>query len=180
MVSSAVVAAGAALLVAGCAAGQITQTDTQVASINGARAEVGDIAVRNAELAYPSESGADLYRAGTDAGAQMWLVNEGLRGDRLVSIESDAASRVVVEGSRRVPAEGTLVLSRAESVPEQQVKTNATLTFAGLTRQLRPGEQIEVTLTFREAGRVSFEMPVTVPDQPRTDPGGSHGEGGGH
>lgn len=188
MVSAAVVAVGAALLVSGCAAGQITQTDSQVATINGTRAEVGDIAIRKAELAYP-EGDDPVYRAGTSPGVAMYLVNEAdLQDDTLVSASSDAAANVVVEGSREVPAQGTLVIARGEqeqqaaeaAQPELEIQTRAGMTLQGLNRDVRPGQTVTMTLTFREAGRVTFEMPATLPDQPRTDSGASSEEEGGH
>ncbi|EHR63434.1 copper chaperone PCu(A)C [Saccharomonospora cyanea] len=180
-----VAAFGAALLVAGCGAGQITQTDTQVAAINGTSAEVGTIAIRNAEVSHQVGGGADaaVYPPNSDARVTMWLVNEGFDADELVSARTDAASNVTITGSRAVPAQRTLVLG-AEDPAAGEVTgnpTKGTLTLEGLTRQLRPGQLIEITLTFRDAGRVTFEMPVTVPDEPRTnpaEPGEPHGSGG--
>ncbi len=177
MVGSAVVAVGSALLVAGCAAGQITQTDTQVAAINGASTQVGSIAIQNAEIAYPEgptgntsggAGGSGVYPPNSDAEAVIWLINEGGEDDELVSARTDAARTVTIEGSRVVPAQRMLVLS-----PEKQGTNNPNngqLILEGLTEQLRPGQLVEITLTFREAGPVTFEMPVAVPEEPRTNP----------
>ena len=188
MVGSAVVAVGSALLVAGCAAGQITQTDTQVAAINGASTEVGEIAIQNAELAYPEGNasgdsggagGAGVYPQNSDAEAVIWLINEGGQDDELVSAETDAAQNVTIGGSRVVPAQRMLVLS-----PEKEGTGNPNhgqLTLEGLTEQLIPGQMIEITLTFREAGSVTFDMPVAVPEEPRTNPASpAEGAGGGN
>lgn len=181
-----VAAFGAALLVAGCGAGQITQTDTQVAAINGTSAGVGTIAIRNAEVAYPESDGTSpaVYPPNSDAQTTMWLVNEGHDADELVSARTDAASNVAITGSRTVPGQRTLVLGPNEPATGDPVTGDpirGALTLEGLTRQLRPGEMVEITLTFRDAGQVTFEMPVTVPDEPRTnpaEPGGPHGSGG--
>jgi copper(I)-binding protein len=180
-----VAAVGAALLVTGCGAGQITQTDTQVAAINGTSAGVGTIAIRNAEVSYPETDGDGpaVYPPNSDAQTTMWLVNQGYEADELVSARTDAASQVVIEGSRVVPAQRTLVIGTdapATSEPAGD-PTRGTLTLQGLTRELRPGQMVEITLTFRDAGPVTFEMPVTVPDEPRTnpaEPGEPHGSGG--
>ncbi len=182
---------GAALLVAGCAAGQITQTDTQVAAINGTSAGVGTIAIRNAEVAYPEGDGTApaVYPPNSDAQTTMWLVNEGHAADELVSARTDAASNVAITGSRTVPGQRILVIGPDQPATggpgtgEQGTGApiRGALTLEGLTRQLRPGEMVEITLTFREAGQVTFEMPVTVPDEPRTnpaEPGEPHGSGG--
>ncbi|WP_007023092.1 copper chaperone PCu(A)C [Saccharomonospora iraqiensis] len=188
MVSAAVVAVGAALLVSGCAAGQITQTDSQVATINGTRAEVGDIAIRKAELAYP-EGDAPIYRAGTSPGVAMYLVNEAeLQDDTLVSASTDAAANVVLNGSREVPAQGTLVIAQgaqeqqaAEAArPEVEIQTRADMTLQGLNRDVRPSQTVTMTLTFREAGRVTFDMPAVIPDTPTFDVSPSPAAEGGH
>ncbi|WP_028663083.1 copper chaperone PCu(A)C [Saccharomonospora halophila] len=185
MVSAAVVAVGAALLVSGCAAGQITQTDSQVATINGTRAQAGDIAIRKAELAYP-EGDDPLYRAGTSPGVAMYLVNESeLRDDTLVSASTDAAANVVLNGSREVPAQGALVIApepQAAGVPrpELEIQTRADMTLQGLNRDVRPSQTVTMTLTFREAGRVTFDMPATIPDTPRFDVTPSPAPEGGH
>lgn len=174
----AVAAVGAALVVASCAAGQITQTDTQVAAIDGTSADIGNIEIRNAEIASPASdgSGPAVYPKGSDAEAVIWLVNEGEQPDELVSARSDAAQKATLEGSRVVPPERTLVLS-----PEPMGTGNpvqGSLTLEGLKHQLRPGEMVEVTLTFRDAGQVTFELPVTMPDEPRNNPAEPPGQGG--
>lgn len=185
MVSAAAVAVGAALLVSGCAAGQITQTDSQVATINGTRAAVGDIAIRKAELAYP-EGDDPLYRAGTSPGVAMYLVNESqLQDDTLVSASTDAAANVVLNGSREVPAQGTLVIAlepQAAGVPrpELEIQTRADMILQGLNRTVRPSQTVTMTLTFREAGRVTFDMPATIPDTPAFDVTPSPAPEGGH
>jgi hypothetical protein len=46
----------ATLLVSGCSAGQITQTADQVAAIDGADVTIGNIGVRNALLATPTDN----------------------------------------------------------------------------------------------------------------------------
>ncbi|WP_139320452.1 hypothetical protein [Saccharomonospora sp. CUA-673] len=59
--------AGIALLVAGCGAGQITQTDQQVGMVDGAAAEADTIFIRNAEIAYPDHVQPAAYLEGDDA-----------------------------------------------------------------------------------------------------------------
>ncbi|WP_024875362.1 copper chaperone PCu(A)C [Saccharomonospora piscinae] len=198
----AVVAVGAALLVAGCGAGQITQTDTQVATINGTSVGVGTIAIRNAEIDYPEASQGQsqqsqqaqqeheaeeaeglapaVYPVNSDAEISMWIVNEGYEGDELVSARSDIASNMAIEGSRSVPAQRTLVLNPASGELSTDEPTRGQLTLEGLKRQLRPGQLVQLTLTFRDAGSVTFDVPVTAPDDPRSNPNEPEGHGGGH
>jgi copper(I)-binding protein len=104
-------AAIGAVVLAGCGAGQITQTDTQVAAVGGANATVGDIAVRNAEFEYDSSAvGADIYPPGGSAPIQMSIVNFGSDTDRLLAASSPAATSVQISGPTDVPGGQVLVV----------------------------------------------------------------------
>ena len=67
-----------------CSAGQVTQTATQERDKTGAMAQVGDITVRAAELAYPS---AGIYRSGDDAELRLVIVNNGQDADTLIGVD---------------------------------------------------------------------------------------------
>ncbi|MFD2398469.1 copper chaperone PCu(A)C [Prauserella oleivorans] len=177
MLGSAVLGLGAALLVTGCGAGQITQTDTQVAAINGASGQTGTIAVRNAELAYPEGVQPAAYLRGTDAEVLMSIVNQGGRADQLVSARSDAATNITIRGTRTVPAGAALAIGPTEPTAGRQL--HGEMVFQGLTREVRPGQTVSTTLTFRDAGQVRLEIPIQVPEEARHTEGG-HGEQGGH
>jgi copper(I)-binding protein len=90
---------GLALLLTGCGAGQITQTDTQVAAVNGANGEVGEMAVRNAELAFPANSAQGVYQPGSTAPLIVTIVNTGLTEDTLIGVSTPAAESVTIDGS---------------------------------------------------------------------------------
>jgi copper(I)-binding protein len=90
-----------ALVLTGCGAGQITQTDTQVAAVNGASGNAGAISVRNVELAYPGGTGA--YTAGASADLTLTIVNTGGTADTLTQITTPAATSVLIDGK----ADGT-------------------------------------------------------------------------
>ena len=72
--TGAVVATGAvlgALALAGCGAGQITQTDTQVPAVVGANAGVGAIVVRDAYIEFGEQAqGANIYPRGRRRAAE--------------------------------------------------------------------------------------------------------------
>lgn len=89
---------GLAAALTGCGAGQITQTDLQQASVNGASGTVGAMAVRNAQLAYPDNS-QGTYAPGSDAELVATIVNTGQTDDTLVKISTPAALGVTVDGS---------------------------------------------------------------------------------
>jgi copper(I)-binding protein len=104
-VLSGVLGIGLAAVLAGCGAGQITQTDTQLAGINGVNGDAGPIALRDVQLAYPPNK-QGVYEPGSNAMLILTVVNTGLTPDALVRVTSPAATSVLVNGS----ATGTVFL----------------------------------------------------------------------
>ncbi|CCH27739.1 hypothetical protein ABZ816_07290 [Actinosynnema sp. NPDC047251] len=96
LVLVAAVAAGLGLAAAGCSAGQITQTDQQVAAVNGAQGQAGDIAVRDAQLLFPVAEG--YYHEGDDAPVVVVIANNGTAADKLVSVTADIAEGGRISG----------------------------------------------------------------------------------
>lgn len=94
----------AAVAVAGCGAGQITQTSRQVAAVEGANATSGQISLRNATIKFdePAE-GAAIYPVGGNAPLEMVIVNSGAEVDRLVAASSPVAASVEISGVLRIP-----------------------------------------------------------------------------
>src|SRR2546421_289896 len=68
------------VVLSACSAGQVTQTATQVRDKVGTHAQVGDIALRAVELAYPPSG---TYQAGEDAELKLGIVNSGDTPDTL-------------------------------------------------------------------------------------------------
>jgi copper(I)-binding protein len=75
-----------------CSAGQITQTGTQLRDKTGAQAQVGDIAIREAMLAYPT---GGSYSGGDDAALQMAIANNGSQDDTLTQVTGTGFSGAV-------------------------------------------------------------------------------------
>lgn len=94
----AVAGLGIAVLLVGCGAGQITQTDTQQSGVNGGSGQVGAIAVRNAELQWPDNQ-QGVYAPGASATLIVTIANTGIDPDELVGVSSPAASGVTIDGS---------------------------------------------------------------------------------
>ena len=101
-----------ALGIAGCSAGQVSQTDQMEPAVNGTSADVGAIALRNIVVAYPA---TDSYRAGGDAPLTLAIVNTGGTDDKLTAVSSPAAGTVELVGDASVPARSAL----AVVVPEE-------------------------------------------------------------
>jgi copper(I)-binding protein len=103
-----------AVALAGCGAGQITQTSRQVAAVEGANAGAGQIAVRNATIEYDEAAhGAAIYPAGAAAPLQMTIVNSGAEVDRLIAASSPIASSVEISGVLRIPGGQALTVEGA-------------------------------------------------------------------
>lgn len=168
-------ALGAAVLVAGCSAGQITQTSDQLPAVNGDLASTGPIRVSNAMLAYP-EGEVAAYPKGADAPLVMSISNTGARDDQLESVSSPEATEVTIEGDKLVMAHRRLNVGHPYGTEpaEEQAMGDAKeigavdIVLKGLKRELRPGMTVELTLTFRDAGQVVLRLPIEAPDKART------------
>jgi len=171
-------AAGATLTLSACGAGQITQTSSQVAAVNGNSATVGDIAIRNAHVIFPDSEEYSIEAGGT-ALLGFTIVNlDGYTPDVLTGISTDFAGSVVGAEDLTIPASGAVVagVSSAtaatdESVDESPqpanpegdtpiVPTVETVEMVDLTEDVRPGLTIPVTFTFAEHGDVTVSVPV--------------------
>jgi copper(I)-binding protein len=118
-----VVGIGLAVVLAGCGAGQITQTDTQLAGINGANGNAGPIALRDVQLAYPPNS-QGVYAPGSNATLIVTVVDTGLTPDTLVRVTSPAVTSVLINGS----ATGTVSLPGNFAVSSGSDPDDATIT----------------------------------------------------
>ncbi|MEV5840284.1 hypothetical protein [Nocardia sp. NPDC052112] len=90
MVSVAALAAGAALVLSGCGAGQVSQTATQVAAVNGNHADIDRISLRNVHIVYPAGGTEYTNAKGGKAIIALSVVNNGETvTDELTSISTD-------------------------------------------------------------------------------------------
>ncbi|MGH3544805.1 MAG: hypothetical protein ACRDPW_02580 [Mycobacteriales bacterium] len=87
------VLASALALLAGCGAGQITQTSGKQTSIGGINADVGEIAIRNAHVVAPPQ---EVWESGAAVPISLYLSNFGSAADRLMSVSSSAAQKMVM------------------------------------------------------------------------------------
>lgn len=170
-----------AALLAGCGAGQQTQTAMHLSAVDGAEGQIGPIAVRNAQLAYP-EGGEHLYRRGEDAPLTAVIVNTSTTGDELTSARSPAAEMVQIEGQRVLPGQRTLravapsaaptptTPSRGATEPSSQKLSQGQvrITLVSLAQDVSPGKTIRLTLLFRQAGELTLDLPVGPPGSSTT------------
>ncbi|RBY77890.1 hypothetical protein DQ239_09205 [Blastococcus sp. TF02-09] len=156
-----------------CSAGQVTQTGTQERDKVGAMAQVGDITLRQVELAYP-RSGS--YDAGDDAELTMAVVNTGEEADTLVSVEGEGFSSAEISGTSAdvntagSPA-GRAPVATAEEIeiaPDTTVfvgSGDAEVTLTDLDEELTVGQHLTLLLTFENAGEVEVAATVSTPDR---------------
>lgn len=149
--------AAASLVLSGCAAGQYSQTADQVAAIDGANGTVGDIAVLNARLAPTAR---EQYPAGSDARLLLWISNDGLNADELTGISTSAADSVEINGDAIVPGQ-----TLADFATEQ----GAEVTVTGFVQDLFYGNSIPMTFDFKNAGSLSLNIPIQIPEQRSTN-----------
>ena len=149
--------AAASLVLSGCAAGQYSQTADQVAAIDGANGTIGDIAVLNARLA-PTER--EEYPAGSDARLLLWISNDSLTADTLSGVSTSAADSVEITGDPAVPGQ-----TLADFATDQGTE----VTVTGFLQDLFYGESIPMTFNFANAGTLSLNIPIEVPEQRSTD-----------
>ncbi|MEV6647227.1 hypothetical protein [Amycolatopsis sp. NPDC051371] len=105
---------GAALVLAGCGAGQITQTATQQAAVNGTHAQVKNIVLRDAAVQYPTSGPG--YPVGATPSLTLTIVNLDPQDDSLVSVTSEDGAQATVGGSKTVVAGHSLVIGPDDAV----------------------------------------------------------------
>jgi len=103
-----VVVAGFTL--AGCGAGQVSQTAVQSPTIDGISAQVGSMSIRNMALDYPTQG---LYAKGSDARLRMIIANDGTEGDTLTAVRSNVSADVTITAAGSAAAGATPTLTAA-------------------------------------------------------------------
>lgn len=145
----------------GCSAGQVTQTSRQASTVNGASADVGELALRDIRILYPS---GGTYAEGGTAELVLVVVNQGLDRDRLVDVTGDffAAAAVPTDSEEAatrvntapVPAQGSLQFGTSD-LPSIELDD--------LSEEISAAEVVTLTFVFDQAGEVTVDVPVANP-----------------
>ena len=114
-------ALGAALVLAGCSAGQIAQTAGMEPAVNGGLGQAGDIAVRDVQFVYPD---GGIYPAGASVPLRGVIINGGLQDDELVDAISNWG-RVTITGDKTLLAGHTLTLDGTAPAPSSTPTTTS-------------------------------------------------------
>jgi copper(I)-binding protein len=169
------VAGGIAVLLTGCAAGQVTSTAEIVPVIDGALATVGTMDLRAIAVAPPADRS---WAEGGSAPLQMFLINNSETQDQLVNVSSDksASVQLVARGGVESPAASSAPQSQSIAVPAGQSVSvgfdpgNPQVVLTKLTQNLFPAEAISVTFQFAKAGLVTTRVPVRLTTPPSSPP----------
>ncbi|MGH3831470.1 MAG: copper chaperone PCu(A)C [Pseudonocardiaceae bacterium] len=158
----------AALALVGCGAGQIAQTDSDVAAVNGSSGNAGDarngIALRDVLIPHPPNQRGD-YPAGSTVPVVLTIVNQAGSADELIGVSSPAASQALVVGTMLIPPGSTVTSTAVPLAAEPTSPLVAGQLYIALitTQPLHAGLNTPVTFQFRNAGKVTLSVPMAAP-----------------
>ena len=143
-----------AALVSACGTGLEAQTYKERRAYDATHVDVDQLAVRNLSLEAVSE--ADGAPTGGGALLTGTVVNNGTADDALVGVQTDVASDIQLVSAAGAPQ--LVVPAGGTSGTEWAVQ------LSGLTRPIKVGEYVSVTLEFAKAGRTTVQVPVRAGD----------------
>ena len=167
----AALAAGAligAVALAGCSAGQLSQTSSQESAVDGNHAVINNVALRNVRI--QAQQNSDFLRPGTTVDLVLVVINQSPDvADKLVGISTDIG-KVTVTGDPRLPAGGTLFVGtpngqNRKAVDAVEAADTAKATVV-LDKQITNGPNYNFTFDFEKAGSVSLAVPISAPEGP--------------
>jgi copper(I)-binding protein len=161
---------GAGVL-AGCGAGQLSQTAQQESAVDGNAAVVNNVALRNVRI-EASQTG-DFLRPGATVDLVLVVVNQSSEaGDKLVGVTSDVG-KVSVTGDPTLPAGGVLFVGSPNGPNQKAVDSlergDAVKATVELSKPITNGPNYPFTFTFEKAGSVTVPVPISAPVGPRDE-----------
>jgi copper(I)-binding protein len=171
----------AATALAGCGAGQVSQTSTQQAAVNGTEATAGSITLRNVHLRASQKSA--YVQPGSEVELVFVAANESPdSSDKLTSITSDVGT-VSLSGDTSLPATDVLAVGEPDSqvAALEEVETaDAAKAVVDIHKPITNGLTYDFTFNFEKAGQLTVAVPISAGEAPRRGPAGdaSHEEGG--
>ncbi|MFJ9363277.1 hypothetical protein ACIRRA_02510 [Nocardia sp. NPDC101769] len=197
-VTVAALAAGAVLALSGCGAGQVSQTATQVAAVNGNAANAGSIALRDVRFLLPQTEEYNNAKGGKAVLAFSAVNLSDSTTDELVSISTDLgqvkiADKIEIKPSTTVVADKPTAKDAAaaaamheqnagEPASDKAIDPNAKpvlIEVTGLTKDVTPGLTYPLTFVFKEGGTVVVNVPVDAgANNPRPEPAKQERKGG--
>ena len=154
-----------AMIVTGCSAGQISQTASQEAAVNGNSANAKNIALRNVHLLATQSS--DYLQPGRAVPLLFVAANTSPDvNDKLLGITSDVGA-VAMTGDTAVPAGAALVVGSASGQAEAMGSATPAAAEVTLNKPITNGLTYNFTFMFEHAGKVTTAVPISAGDTPR-------------
>jgi copper(I)-binding protein len=164
----------------GCSAGQVSQTASQQAAVNGTAATVGNVSLRNVHIRAPQSS--DYVRPGSQVELLFVASNESPdTPDKLTSITSDAGT-VTLSGDTSLAPGDVLVVGEPDgqvAALEQAETADAAKAMVAINKPITNGLTYSFTFNFEKAGQATVAVPISAGEAQRRDqPGGKPNEQG--
>ena len=164
LAAAALIGAGA---IAGCSAGQVSQTAMQQSAVDGNQAVINNVALRNVHI-QALQTGAFL-RPGATVDLVLVAVNESPDiTDKLVGITTDIGKVTVSGGDPTLPASGVLFVGSQNGQSKKSVSAvenaNWVKATVALSKPITNGLNYEFTFNFEKAGSVSVAVPISAPE----------------
>jgi hypothetical protein len=162
-----------AVALAGCGAGQLSQTASQESAVDGNAAVINNVALRNVRI--QAQQNTDFLRPGATVDLVLVVVNQSPDvADKLVGITTDIG-RVTVTGDPTLPAGGTLFVGTPNGQNRKAVDAVEAANFVkatvALSKQITNGPNYSFTFNFEKAGSVSLQVPISAPEGPPLEAG---------
>ncbi len=154
--------AACGLILTGCGAGQISQTADQESAVNGATADVANIALRNVHI--QAVQTGDSIKPGQTVELIFAAANTSPDvNDKLVRVSSDVGS-VVITGDTAIPAGTSLIVGSADGQAEATPMGSAAPPKAEvtLTKPIANGLTYKFTFDFDKAGQTTVDVPISA------------------
>ncbi|WP_396929971.1 hypothetical protein [Mycolicibacterium sp.] len=154
--------AACGLILTGCGAGQISQTADQQSAVNGATANVANIALRNVHI--QAVQTGDSLKPGRAVELIFAAANISPdTNDKLVSISSEVGS-VALTGNTSIPAGSSLIVGSADGQPEAAPMGTAQPAKAEVTlsQPITNGMTYGFTFNFEKAGQATVQVPISA------------------
>lgn len=160
-----------ALALAGCSAGQLSQTASQESAVDGNAAVINNVALRNVRI--QAQQNTDFLRPGATVDLVLVVVNQSPDvADKLVGVTTDIG-KVTVTGDPTLPAGGTLFVGTPSSLNRKAADSAASVEAAdsvkatvALSKPITNGPNYNFTFNFEKAGSVSLQVPISAPQGP--------------
>lgn len=165
----------AALTLSGCGTGQISQTAAQEPAVNGNRATIKNVALR--DIRIQAKQTGDFLQPGQTVELVLVAVNNSPNAaDRLTGVTSDVGN-VTVSGDAKLPAGGMLFIGTPEGqvvAPGPLQSSGAAKATVNLTKPISNGLTYNFTFKFEKAGEATVDVPISAGLEPPHEPGSSH------